>query len=162
MTDVADKAREKIAALKAQIIDLEQFLSMYEILSEEKGAALSANFSFDFGQTKNGKGNVPSQKPVDNSVSKVRRMRNKMRPNHVAELMARIIREIGQPMTRGDLVDAFERRDVFIPFADKGRYIGTIAWRHKAMFKNIEGRGYWLPDLPLPAESPTLEKKEPE
>jgi hypothetical protein len=60
--------------------------------------------------------------------------------------MERLIRETGRPMTRGEIVSAFERRDVDIPAKDKARYLGTIAWRHKGTFVNIEGRGYWLKD----------------
>ncbi len=51
-------------------------------------------------------------------------------------------------MSRGEIVDAFDRRDIEIPAKDKARYVGTIAWRNKGVFVNIEGRGYWLSRLP--------------
>jgi hypothetical protein len=44
---------------------------------------------------------------------------------------------------------------VHIPFEDKGRYVGTIAWRHKGTFVNVEGRGYWLRGEPIPPALPT-------
>lgn len=53
-------------------------------------------------------------------------------------------------MSRGEIVDALERRDVEIPAQDKARYIGTLAWRNKGTFVNIEGRGYWLRDAGVP------------
>jgi hypothetical protein len=62
----------------------------------------------------------------------------------IAQMIERVIRKVGEPMTRGQLVEALERRDVDFPAADKARYIGTIIWRHKAVFVNIEGKGYWL------------------
>ena len=43
----------------------------------------------------------------------------------------------------------FEARDVEIPATDKARYVGTIMWRNKSKFLNIEGRGYWLRGEPV-------------
>ena len=63
-------------------------------------------------------------------------------------MMERLIREVGRPMTRGEIVDAFAKRDIEIPAKDPARYLGTIAWRNKRIFVNIEGRGYWLRDSP--------------
>lgn len=162
MDDVAQKARARIEALKAEINELERFLVVLERITAPEGEAMAVGDKFELSRDLFSKGNITHQKPVDNSVSRQRRIRNKMRPNHVADLMQRIIREVGRPMTRGELVEAFERRDVQIPFADKGRYIGTIAWRHKGMFRNIEGRGYWLPEISLPEEPKSNETKETE
>ena len=52
-------------------------------------------------------------------------------------------------MTRGEIVKAFELRDFEIPAKDKSRYLGTIAWRHKGKFVNVNGLGYWLREVPL-------------
>jgi hypothetical protein len=68
----------------------------------------------------------------------------------------RLIREAGHPLTRGEIVKAFEARDVEIPAKDPARYLGTIAWRHKGMFKNVEGLGYWLKGEPMPSGSKLL------
>ena len=78
--------------------------------------------------------------------------------------MERVIRERGEPLTRGQIVEALEMRDVVIPAVDKSRYIGTLAWRHKSIFVNIDGRGYWLraegvPSLSgAPVDSPEYRK----
>jgi len=37
-----------------------------------------------------------------------------------------------------------EKRGIEIPSTDKQRYLGTILWRHRDRFVNIEGKGYWL------------------
>lgn len=152
MTDAASAARAKIAAMKAEIARLEDFLSLYDELSQEgKRVRVEPSAGASDGTLKATGGNETSRNaPVDKSGARHHRQRGDMRPAEVAELMERIIREAGRPMTRGEIVEAFERRDVRIPFEDKARYIGTIAWRHKGMFRNIEGRGYWLSDMPLP------------
>jgi hypothetical protein len=61
-------------------------------------------------------------------------------------MVERLIRDVGSPMTRGQIVEALALRDVDLPAADKARYIGTIIWRHKSIFVNLKGRGYWLRD----------------
>jgi hypothetical protein len=72
------------------------------------------------------------------------------RPAEIVAIIERIIREAGRPLTRGEIVEALEQRDVHIPAEDKQRYIGTIAWRHKSVFGNVGGLGYWLTGEPLP------------
>jgi hypothetical protein len=144
METIEDKARARIKVLKSQISELERFLEILSNLKTPKTTTEDDSFEFELPLFGKDEGNVTPQIPVKNSETRQRRLRNKMRPSHVAELMERIIREVDRPMTRSELVEAFEKRDIQIPFADKARYIGTIAWRHKGIFVNIEGEGYWL------------------
>lgn len=152
------KMEAECARMQAEIAKLRDFITLFDELSDgvaqvivEPGAVPLPSVAT------NVEGNVTLQTPpVDNSdVVRKRRLRPKseLRPAQTAELMERIIREIGRPLTRGEIVEAFERRDVLIPFEDKARYIGTIAWRHKGLFINIDGRGYWLRDEPVPPET---------
>jgi hypothetical protein len=155
MPNPADVARDRIAALKAEISELEAFLQLYYRLAGSPDTAIAASSqALIMPASVGGQGNVTLQNdrkhPVENPAKKPRKKRSDLRPDAMAEHMARIIREVGQPMTRGDIVEALERRDIHIPFEDKGRYIGTIAWRHKGTFENIEGRGYWLRGEPIP------------
>lgn len=88
---------------------------------------------------------------VDNLAHRSRKSRHLgPPPKEIAELMERVIRERGEPMSRGEIVEALERRDVEIPAQDKARYVGTLAWRKKGTFMNIEGRGYWLRNAGIP------------
>ena len=153
MTDAVSAARAKIASLKAEIARLEDFLSLYDELSQEgkRIRVEPAKEAGDISHASSRLNETPQNASVDKSGTRHHRQRGDMRPADVAELMERVIREAGRPMTRGEIVEAFERRDVRIPFEDKARYIGTIAWRHKGMFRNIEGRGYWLSDTLLPS-----------
>jgi hypothetical protein len=71
-------------------------------------------------------------------------------PANFKEIAARVLRDVGRPLQRMDLVAEIERRGVEIPSMDKARYIGTILWRNQDVFENFEGVGYWLRGTPLP------------
>lgn len=71
-------------------------------------------------------------------------IRRRGRPADFADMMERIIREEGQPLSRNELVSQLEKRDVVIPSLDKPRYVGTILWRNRDRFINIPGHGYQL------------------
>ncbi len=170
MKNPADIARERIAELKAQIAELQRFLEMYEELAAVVEAApLSAmpaegrkNYNAD--TWGNGKETIRaielSTGPVDNLARPDDGGGNERRPGEVAAMMESIIRSVGRPMQRGELVLAFEARDFEIPAKDKARYLGTIAWRNKSKFVNIEGQGYWLRDTSLPRGQRLLQLNE--
>lgn len=82
--------------------------------------------------------------------SKQRRRRSDLTPTQIADLAREALGEWGRPMTRGELVTAIESRGVVIPGKDKSKNLGTILWRFRDRFRNIEGRGYWPTDLPEP------------
>lgn len=159
MPDATDIARRKIVALKKQIADLEAFIVRYEdLMREALELARSENVPphadplVDVGGNETTPPSVDKSVdiPVENTVRPGRPRGKTGRPDEIALHMERIIREAGRPMTRGEIVKAFEVRDLKIPYDDKGRYVGTIAWRHKGTFVNIPGQGYWLRDEPRP------------
>jgi hypothetical protein len=149
MPNVIENARKRLADLRRQVSEIERFLQMYEVFeaggsTDQSGAPLAAM---------NGElaGNISpenSLKTVDKSGEK--RRRSGTRPAEIVRLLERAIREAGRPLTRGEIVEALERRGVEMPATDKPRYIGTIAWRNKGTFRNIEGLGYWLTEEQLP------------
>jgi hypothetical protein len=149
MASAVKIAKERIAALQAQIIELERFIDLHDTLVG--GALPSSQIPSNDEITATNhlelkrEGYTAHQIPVDNSQ---KRVRTKMRPDHMAELIERVIRESGRPLTRGEIVRALEARDVPIPFEDKERYIGTIAWRHKGLFENT-GSGYRIRGEPI-------------
>lgn len=151
MANVVKIAKEKITQLRSQIVELERFIDLHETLAS--GGLPSSHMPSNDEMmatdhlAQKREGYTAHQNSVDNSG---KRVRNKMRPDHMAELIARVIRESGRPLTRGEIVRALDARDVPIPFEDRERYIGTIAWRHKGLLPNIDGRGYWIRDLPVP------------
>ena len=142
MSNAIENARKQLIELKRQIAELEQFVQMYEELEGGTDADQSDTHAGHLS------GTLIGNKPVDNIPRGRRRKRG--RPAEIVAIIQQIIREVGRPLTRGEIAEALEQRDVHIPAEDKQRYIGTIAWRHKSAFENVGGLGYWLTGEPLP------------
>jgi hypothetical protein len=60
------------------------------------------------------------------------------------------ILELQRPMQRAQLLEALERRGIRIDGRNKPRNLGTIMWRLREQFVNIEG-GYWPIDVACPS-----------
>lgn len=80
------------------------------------------------------------------------RRRNPTPPKQLAELAREEILAAGHPMTRGELVDALEKRGVEMVAKDKAKNLGTILWRFPDMFINMPKEGYWPKDVPPPGK----------
>lgn len=78
------------------------------------------------------------------------KVKRRGKPRQLASIMEGILRQRGEPMTRGELALEVENTGHVIPSDDKARYLGTILWRHKRKFENIEGKGYWLRGVRIP------------
>lgn len=76
-------------------------------------------------------------------------------PTEVAKRAEALIREHGKPLQRGELVRRIEASGMPLHTGDKGKYIGTILWRQRDKFVNVEGQGYWI--VGLPVESAPME-----
>lgn len=57
-----------------------------------------------------------------------------------------ILLEAGRPMPRGPLVGALAERGFPVGGAEPSKNLGTIMWRLRDRFVNLEGRGYWPND----------------
>jgi hypothetical protein len=144
MPSAIENARKRLAAIRAEAAEIERFLELYESFSDEH---VDANVSGPLGHSEE---TYPqNSKTVDNGKNPALSVRHGPRPTELVRIMERLIREVGRPMTRGEIVDALNRRDVEIPAKDKSRYLGTIAWRNKHTFIHIEGRGYWVRDAKM-------------
>ena len=77
------------------------------------------------------------------------RERNVLPPSEIANLARETLLDNGRPLKRGALVRAMERRGVTLVGSDKAKNLGTILWRHRDSFVNIDGHGYWPADVPL-------------
>jgi hypothetical protein len=146
MATPIENARKRLAEIEAEAERIRQFLAMYERFSNENRLGSGAL------QATNPKENYPQDLSAVNIGGNSRRGGRKgPLPRELVAMMERLIREVARPMTRGEIVEALNRREVEIPAKDQQRYIGTLAWRHKGTFVNIEGRGYWLRREPVPA-----------
>ena len=70
-------------------------------------------------------------------------------PAEVAKRAEELIRAHGKPIQRGELVRRIEASGMPLHTNDKGKYIGTILWRQRNKFVNVEGQGYWIVGLPV-------------
>jgi hypothetical protein len=143
MSNPLENAKRRLAELEAEAQRIRLFLAMYEEFSE--GTGIEHNDAGIEGTERN------------LSTERLRRgprIRVGPTPAEIADAMERLLRDVGRPMTRGEIVAALEMRDLEIPAQDKPRYIGTLAWRNKSKFINIEGRGYWLRGLALISDAP--------
>lgn len=161
MTSPLDKAKQRLAELQREMDEVRHFIEMYyRFETGEPRGTRSPNALVprgDAGQLVGNKTVVLPNQPVDNGRGSARKGRPAgPGPREIVEIMERVIREADRPLSRGEIVDAFERREIEIPAQDKARYVGTIAWRNKAKFINIDGRGYWLRGeiLRAPSSSP--------
>lgn len=137
MDQVVVNALKKLRELQLETRNLELFIATYEQLSGTKikrDELLSIPNSPE--QNKNTDGTQPAPP------------KRRQSPNQIAEIAERIIREMNRPMARGELVAELEKRDVVLASGDKAKYLGTILWRHKHIFRNIDGEGYWVGDNP--------------
>ena len=137
MASAIDNARRRLAELEKEIKEIQMFIELHEHYS---------GLSTDPMQ-KGATGVVSSESRV---VDKRPRRGPGLKPKGIADMVERLIRESGHPLTRGEIVEMLEARDVEMPAQDKPRYIGTIMWRNKSKFVNIEGQGYWLRGMPWP------------
>ena len=78
-------------------------------------------------------------------------------PKAIANGIEAILRGADLPVRRGKLITRLAENGIPIHSQDKSKYIGTILWRNSDRFVNIEGRGYWLTDRPVPLLYPANE-----
>ena len=81
-------------------------------------------------------------------------------PSDLGPMIRRILLEHGKPMTRSELLRALEGRDVKLAGEDKARYLGTIMWRMREAFVNIDGYGYWPKDVEWGPDDPEPVRKQ--
>jgi hypothetical protein len=71
-------------------------------------------------------------------------------PDAIVEAMRSILSIADEPMTRGQLRSALSSRGIIVHSKDVSKYLGTLLWRNKNHFINIEGQGYWLTSRTFP------------
>jgi hypothetical protein len=135
--------------LEKELKKLDQFIHMYHELAgtnreESDTEALYHQLPADLGDG--------FQKAVTGWI------RPRGRPADFAQIMETVLKDVGHPLQRGQLVEEIEKRGHSIPSTDKPRYLGTILWRNSQRFESIDGRGYWLKGVRVP--EPELDELE--
>lgn len=136
-TDAIKNAIARREALQKELAEIEQFLTLYNKFSGGEAVAEKL-FANDEKATQ-----AESQAPK-------KRNHKALKPSDIARLARTFLIENGRPMTRGELASAFEVHGYTIKADDKARHIGTVLWRKKDQFHNVEGKGYWLVGKPQP------------
>ncbi|WP_152046743.1 hypothetical protein [Aureimonas psammosilenae] len=78
------------------------------------------------------------------------RERNIVPPSDIARFARETLLAEGKPMKRGQLVRAILKRGLPLAGRDPSKNLGTILWRHRDQFINLEHLGYWPRDIALP------------
>jgi len=138
MNESLSKALKRKEKLLSELAMVEQFIELHHRLFGDEGEEADISHW--------------QQRASDADSPKRRRGR----PSEIADAAWRVIKDLNRPVQRGELVERIEAMGIDVSSDDKPRYIGTILWREKDRFENIEGRGYWavsLGDPPPPEDS---------
>lgn len=130
MADTYQEALTRRAALKSELALVEQFIELHGKL---------------FGARQESRAQPPSSEEAGDSEK-----RND--PRAIADAAAAVLARSERPMQRGKLIEAVEKAGIVIHSGDKNKYIGTVLWRNRHRFTNIEGQGYWLRERAVPPD----------
>lgn len=78
-----------------------------------------------------------------------KRQRGVVPPAEIASAVRRVLLDANRPMRRGELVAELEKLGTPLGGVDRNKNLGTILWRHKNQFIQLDKLGYWLKDVPL-------------
>lgn len=141
MDAVYEKAQRRREELRRELEEIDLFLRLHQKFSH--GTEAELNTAMGGKSATNEEGHPVPARPD--------RIRN-LPKNMMAKEVRQMILERRAPMTRTDIVEALELKGIPVAGQDKSKAIGTIMWRLRDRFRNIEGLGYWPKDLPYPPE----------
>ena len=143
-------AVSKRAALKRRIAEIEAELSRIDVFLD-----MYREFGGDAGQSEFAEASPREQPTLVEAEGPTSRG---LRRTEAGPLIRRILVGNGVPMQRGALLQALMENGTPIGGSDPSNNLGTMMWRMKDQFVNIEGHGYWPSDLAFePASySPTV------
>jgi hypothetical protein len=132
MADTIQELRERKAKLIEELNLIDQYLKLHERL-----------FPRESGGNKSRLAGVNVQPRSEGE--------EKNDPRVVADRAEEVIRAQGRPLQRGEIVRYIMESGLPLYTKDKGKYLGTILWRHRDRFVNIPELGYWIKGLPIEA-----------
>jgi hypothetical protein len=152
MSDAAyENAVKRQAELKQELLEIEGFLRLWHRFSGEKqernGAASGAS-DLDLGITAADIQAAANRLDVRSRRAKRAAKAPRGLPRHeVGEFARKFMLEAKHPLTRGDLVQEFKARGIRVGGKDPERNMGTLMWRLRPVFVQLEGFGYWPRDM---------------
>ncbi|MEC9344950.1 MAG: hypothetical protein VYB54_01910 [Pseudomonadota bacterium] len=149
MDDVLRNALKRQKQLEAELLEIKVFVKMYQRFSgtepDQVGDEPSVGDTIDVHSTGEFERSAPYYRLP---YAGTRSVRNPTRDD-VRRMAREFMLERGEPMARGQLVDVFAEAGWPISGSDPARNMGTIMWRLRDDFVNIDGHGYWPRDVPL-------------
>lgn len=134
MDDALKKALERKVRLQSELALIDQYIELHTRLFGEDPPTSTSK---DTGTT-----------TIADAVEAEIRPANDTRA--IGDGIEAILRRADWPVQRGKLISGLEADGLPIHSKDRSKYIGTILWRNRVRFMNIEGEGYWLRGRPLP------------
>ncbi len=135
---MADDAYTNALAKKERLIreldEVNNFLKLYQRFMPKATAKVEQPAS----------SGLFSDTPVDNSTDRV------SVPQKFEPIIRRMLLFSGQPLSRSMLLKALSDNGTPIPGKDASKNLGTILWRLRERFVNIEGHGYWVVGVKMP------------
>jgi Asp-tRNA(Asn)/Glu-tRNA(Gln) amidotransferase C subunit len=130
MADRIEELTRRRAELLEELDRIEQYMNLHKQLFPEDEDAAKASV---------------------NETRREGRREARNDPNAIAARAEELIRANGKPIQRGELVRRIEASGMPIHSKDKGKYIGTVLWRLRDKFVNVEDQGYWIKGLVIEA-----------
>jgi hypothetical protein len=167
MDTVLGNAVRRRSHLRAQLREIERFIELYQELrkptpSEQAELALADDSGTTQEHDKTASGEdgastevrVPDEDEEAGGLSRVELL------PHIRA----VIEDAGKPLTRGQLLMKLDSRGAKVGGkANRSKNMGTIMWRLRDDFVNLQGLGYWLRDRPYaPADYDPSDGNSPE
>jgi hypothetical protein len=138
MSEIALKTaiarREK---LLREIEKLDAFIELYHELTEETHGGSAPDLL----------ATAPDGSKIAVQVKSYQRDVPRIKPRNLPPVVREILVANGRPMTRTQIIEALKGKGITMPAQDEARYLGTILWRFRNDFINIDGEGYWPRDV---------------
>lgn len=136
-----DKLLKRLAEIQRQLETVDHFLSLYERFNTSPQFELP-DMDKPLVETVEQKGVEQIEDVAEVPATPLRKRgmsREALRP-HIREAL----KQAGKPLTRGQLLRAMDQREIPVGGAtDRSKNMGTIMWRLKDEFVNLDGFGYW-------------------
>lgn len=152
MSELENKARERIAELQQEIEKLRHFLVVSEqarlLLEMPSTGMRPSTMLAAMGAAKPAAFGNSAPPSADETTRK--RVTDNPKPAVLIPAVIEILREQGRPMSRRQLHDALSDRGLVVRGTEPTKTLGTILWRARDVIDSIEGRGYWPKGDPVP------------
>jgi len=150
-TALANALKEK-KELESKLAEVKTFIRLYERFvggtkKDQNGVSPTVLGGMD---TDAALHNESDREGGDAGGSPIAPPRTQLPREEMAPLIQRTLIEVGRPLVRSALLRELGKRGITIGGTVPTKNLGTLMWRLREHFVNIEGRGYWPAGLEVP------------